>query len=79
MVGLGGQMGVEIKTNSAQLMLEFWLSLAKMDVIIKVLDNAINFCLILFGGGGNTAHQEISKNRAIWKIRHQKISPKITS
>ena len=28
MVGLGGQFGAEIKTNSAQLNLEFWLSLA---------------------------------------------------
>ena len=44
-------------------MLEFWLNLAKMDVIFKVLNNAINFCLILFGGGGNIAHQEISTRK----------------
>ena len=33
MVGSDGQMGVEIKTNSAQLKLEFWLSMAINDNI----------------------------------------------
>ena len=36
MVGSGGRMGVEIKTNSAQLKLEFWLSLAIMSLKIDI-------------------------------------------